>query len=40
LNSDGDFYYTERYIKIDNTRLSPEATAQRIVEAFGLLTVT
>lgn len=35
LNSDGDFYYTERYIKIDNTTLSPEATAQRIVDTFG-----
>ena len=37
LNSDGDFFY-DRHLKLDNTHLSPEAAARRIVEAFGLPT--
>lgn len=35
LNSNGDFFYTENYLKIDNTRLSAEEAARRIVEKFG-----
>jgi len=36
LNSAGDFFYQDRYIKIDNTHVSAAEAAQRIVEAFGL----
>jgi hypothetical protein len=35
MNTNGDFFYQENYIKIGNTNLSPEATARRIVDAFG-----
>jgi hypothetical protein len=35
LNSDNDFFYQENYLKINNTALSPEESAQRIVDAFG-----
>jgi hypothetical protein len=35
MNTDGDFFYEENYVKINNTELSPEETAKRIVEAFG-----
>ncbi|MBV9209887.1 MAG: AAA family ATPase [Acidobacteria bacterium] len=34
LNSDGDFFYTENYLKIVNTNLSAREAARRIVEAF------
>jgi hypothetical protein len=35
LNSNNDFFYTENYIKINNTALSAMETAQHIVETFG-----
>jgi hypothetical protein len=35
LNSAGDFFYQDNYIKIDNTRLSAAEAAQKGVEAFG-----
>ncbi len=36
LNTDGDFFYEENYLKIENTNLSPLEAARKIVEAFGL----
>jgi adenylate kinase len=36
MNTNGDFFYRENYVKINNTNLSPEKTARQIVEAFGL----
>jgi hypothetical protein len=36
LNTGGDFFYPERWLRIDNTHLPPEAAARRIVEALGL----
>lgn len=36
MNTDDDFFYEENYVKINNTNLVPEETAQRIVDAFGL----
>lgn len=38
LNTEGDFFYEENYLKIENTNLSPLEAARRIVEAFGLET--
>lgn len=35
LNSAGDFFYQENYIKINNTRLSAAEAAQKVAEAFG-----
>jgi shikimate kinase len=35
LNSDGDFFYKDNYLKINNTNLSADETARRIVEEFG-----
>lgn len=35
MNSDGDFPYPKRHVKIDNTHLSAREAARRIVEAFG-----
>jgi hypothetical protein len=35
MNSNNDFFYRENYIKINNTRLTPQETARQIVEAFG-----
>ncbi len=32
----GDFPYPELHLKIDNTDLTPEAVASRIVKRFGL----
>jgi hypothetical protein len=37
LNTDGDFFYEENYLKINNTNLSAERTAQMIVDKFGFL---
>ena len=37
LNTDGDFFYTENYLKLDNTNLTPEEAARRIADAFGLM---
>ena len=36
MNTDGDFFYKENYVKINNTSLSPEETAQKIVDSFGI----
>jgi hypothetical protein len=36
LNSDGDFFHQENYLKLENTDLSARDAALRIVEAFGL----
>ena len=36
LNTDGDFFYTENYLKLDNTSLTPAEAARRIADAFGL----
>ena len=36
LNTDGDFFYKENHLKINNTNLSPKETARKIVENFGL----
>lgn len=35
MNTSDDFFYKKNYIKIDNTRLSPKETAQKIVAEFG-----
>jgi hypothetical protein len=35
LNTDEDFFYTENYLKINNTNLSAEETARKIVDKFG-----
>lgn len=35
LNSDNSFFYQENYIKLNNTELTAEQTASRIVRAFG-----
>jgi hypothetical protein len=35
MNSTDDFFYMENYIKINNTHLTPEETAKRIVDIFG-----
>jgi hypothetical protein len=39
LNSKGDFFYPENYLKITNTNLSPHAAARLIVERFGFTQV-
>ena len=36
LNSDGDFFYPERHLKLDTGRLTPQEAAARIVAAFDL----
>ncbi|MBA2339772.1 MAG: hypothetical protein H0V88_05215 [Pyrinomonadaceae bacterium] len=36
LNSDGDFFYKENYLKIDNTVLPAEKVARKVVDEFGL----
>ena len=36
LNTRGDFFYHENYIKIDNTHLPPDEVARRIVAVFGI----
>lgn len=35
LNSDGDFFYEENYLKINNTDLPAEKVARMIVDKFG-----
>ncbi len=35
LNSDGDFFYLENYLKINNTKLPADETARMIVDKFG-----
>jgi hypothetical protein len=39
MNSNGDFFYRENYIKIDNSNLPPAETALKIVQAFGFETL-
>lgn len=36
LNTDGDFFYPDRHLKIETTALSAEETARKIIEHFGL----
>ena len=36
LNSSGDFFYTDNYLKINNTHLSAHDAARRIVDTFKL----
>lgn len=36
LNSEGDFFYSENHLKINNTDLSAALVAQMIAERFGL----
>ncbi|OGI65934.1 hypothetical protein A2914_01425 [Candidatus Nomurabacteria bacterium RIFCSPLOWO2_01_FULL_41_21] len=36
-NTNGDFFYKENYLYIDNTDLSPEKTASKIKEHFNFL---
>lgn len=36
MNTDDDFYYTENYIKIDNTKLSAIEVAEKIKKEFEL----
>jgi len=36
LNSNGDFFYTENYIKINNTNLPAPKAARQIAESFKL----
>lgn len=36
FNTDGDFFYPERHIRIDNTERSPSDVADEIVERLGL----
>jgi hypothetical protein len=36
LNSNGDFFYPDRHLKLDNTALAPDAVAQRIAAAFDI----
>jgi hypothetical protein len=38
LNSSNDFFYTDNYIKINNTALSALETAQHIITTFGFST--
>ena len=35
LNSDGDFFYQENYLKINNTNLPADETARIIADRFG-----
>jgi len=35
MNTKGDFFYPERYMKIDNTNLAPEVVARMIKDKFG-----
>jgi shikimate kinase len=36
LNSDGDFFYQENYLKIENTNLSAYDAARKIIDTFKL----
>lgn len=40
MNSSDDFFYNDNYVKINNTNLMPEETAERIVEEFGFTEVS
>jgi len=34
MNSNGDFFHQENYVKIDNTNLSAVDAAQKIIDVF------
>ncbi len=36
MNTNGEFFYKENYIKIDNTKLSAKEVAEKIKEEFGI----
>jgi hypothetical protein len=36
LNTDGEFFFPDRHLRIENTKLEPQEVARRIVERFGL----
>lgn len=36
LNSQGDFFYPDQHIKIDNTDLAPSQVAEQIIAAFAI----
>lgn len=36
MNTDGDFYYPEAHLKIDNSLLSPDEVAERVIDHFKL----
>ena len=36
LNSNGDFFYPDRHLKIDNTHLAPAQVAELIIAAFAI----
>jgi shikimate kinase len=36
FNTDGDFFYPQNYLKLENTSLSAREAATRIIQAFGL----
>lgn len=36
LNSDGDFFYPKRHLRIDNTHLSAREAAERVIQRFQL----
>lgn len=38
LNSDGDFFYEENYLKIENTNVPAHEAALRIAKEFGMAT--
>jgi len=40
LNSNGDFFYPDRHLKLDNTALEPDAVAQHIAAVFDIPVVT
>lgn len=39
LNSDGDFFYPDRHLRLDTTDLTPEASARLVQARFGLPTL-
>jgi hypothetical protein len=36
FNSNGDFFYPDQHLKIDNTRLTPLEVAEQIIAAFAI----
>jgi hypothetical protein len=36
LNSNGDFFDPDRYLKLDNTAMAPDEAARRIAAEFGI----
>lgn len=39
LNTDGEFFYPDRHVKVDNNNLSPEDCARRIASELGFAVV-